>query len=66
MKTAPIVNLNTAELIKQLIGDYNDENKDIIDIIAKNESFIMEGCETLSEYAANMVVFIANQKGRIK
>lgn len=62
MKKAPIVNLNTNALIKELVGEYNDENQELIHLIAKNESELMKGCNTVADYSINMKSLINTYK----
>ena len=57
-KRAPIVKLNTNTLIKELVGEWNHENQDIIITIAKNESALIRGCNNMAEYKANIQAFI--------
>lgn len=56
----PIVNLNTAALIKELVGEYNEDNKFVIDSIAKSETEILIGCDTMADYKERMTNFIKN------
>lgn len=65
LKKAPIVNLNTDVLIKELVGEYNEKTQDVIHAIAKSETEILIGCNTLIEYKERMSKFIKNVSSKI-
>jgi len=58
MKAAPTVNLNTAALIKELVGEYNDDTEWLIHAIASNEKELIKNCNTMADYKDNMQAFI--------
>lgn len=58
MKKAPIVNLNTASLIKEHIGQYNEETCDVIHAVAKAQADLFKGAETMSDYEKNFLEFL--------
>ena len=62
LPTAPIVNLNTASLIENLIGAYDETTQALIHKIAKNQPSLMAGCNTLADYEKNMKAFIIMEK----
>lgn len=59
MRKAPLVNLNTQSLIKELVGEYSESNQDLIHLIAENEQELLKGCSTMADYSENMKKFIA-------
>ena len=62
MKAAPIVNLNTAALIKELVGEYNNENETVIHAIAINERALLRDCRTMADYKVNVERFVKRQR----
>ena len=62
LRKAPIVNLNTNALIKELVGGYNATNESMIHKIAENEKNLMSGCSTMADYKVKMLDFISANK----
>ena len=63
LNPAPIVNLNTNAVIKEIFGGYNIYNQDIIKQIADNEANLIKGCRNLGELKANIENYIDNVMG---
>jgi len=54
LRKAPIVNLNTAALIKELVGEYSATTQYVIHEIANSEKELMKGCATMADYKSNI------------
>ena len=62
MLKAPMVKINTANIIAELIGDYSEETQKIIHAIAENETELLKGCYDLEHYTAKIERFIKARK----
>ena len=59
---APIVNMNTNNVISEIVGEYNEGTCELIHKIAKNQRKLMKGCRSHEDYRANIEGFIAATK----
>ena len=59
LRKAPIVNMNTNNVISEIVGEYNEGNCELIHKIVKNQSKLMKGCESHEDYKASIERFIA-------
>ena len=60
LRKAPIVNLNTAALIKELVGEYNKQNQYLIHEIAESEEMLIKGCTNMHQYKGRIQDMISD------
>ena len=60
LRKAPIVNLNTNAIIKELVGEYNKSTQYLIHEIADSEEMLMRGCKTVADLRSNIKDLISD------